>query len=239
MLFRGEISPRCGGLFQSLCSYNGAAGGAARSQQRPGGDPMESGTKETLLDADGRPLDPRIQAVLRELVPRFRHRFLTLRDELLVTEIFEEAGRLIAEHKATFDGAENPRAYAFKILCTVALLRLRHSSMRLEQATFGSDAGLSVIESQPARFGTSEQVEASILLQEYLAPLTDKERELCMWKEFGYTSREIGRKLGMSPAYVDNLFYRIKRKCQEAAASTKAAADSTPGTSHVMKAPPM
>ncbi len=199
---------------------------------------MESVPKETLLDADGRPLDPRVKAVLRDLVPRFRRRFLTLRDELLVTEIFEEAGRLIAEHKAAFDSAENPRAYAFKILCTAALLRLRHSSMRLQQATFGSDAGQSVIESQPSRYGTPEQVEAGILLQEYLAPLTDQERELCMWKEFGYTSREIGKKLGTSPGYVDNLFYRIKRKCQEAAASTKAAAESTPGTARVMKARP-
>jgi RNA polymerase sigma factor (sigma-70 family) len=199
---------------------------------------MESVAKETLLDADGRPLDPRIQAVLRDLVPRFRRRFLTLRDELLVTEIFEEAGRLIAEHKAAFDSAKNPRAYAFRILCTAALLRLRHSSMRLEKATFGSDAGQSVIESQPSRHGTPEQVEASILLQEYLEPLTDQERELCMWKKSGCTSREIGKKLGMSPGYVDNLFYRIKRKCEEAEASTKAAAASTRGTSRATKARP-
>ena len=45
-----------------------------------------------------------------------------------------------------------------------------------------------------------------------------------MWKESGYTSREIAKKLGTSPGYVDNLFYRIKRKCQEATASTSAAA---------------
>jgi RNA polymerase sigma factor (sigma-70 family) len=199
---------------------------------------MESVTKETLLDAEGHPLDPRIQAVLRGLVPRFRRRFLTLRDELLVTEIFEEAGRRITAHKAAFDAAANPRAYAFKILCTVALVRLRRPSMRLDQASFGSDAGRSVIESQPSRHGTPEQVEASILLQEYLGPLTDQERELCMWKEAGYTSRQIARKLGTSPGYVDNLFYRIKAKCQEAAAGTKAATDSTPDTSHVTKARP-
>jgi RNA polymerase sigma factor (sigma-70 family) len=199
---------------------------------------MESVAKDTLLDADGRPLDPRIQAVLRGLVPRFQRRFLTLRDELLVTEIFEEAGLRITEHKAAFDSAENPRAYAFKILCTVALVRLRHPSMRLEQATFGSDAGQSVIESQPSRHGTPEQVEASILLQEYLAPLTDQERELCMWKEAGYTSRQIARKLGTSPGYVDNLFYRIKGKCQEAAASRNAAVESTPDAPHVIKGRP-
>ena len=115
---------------------------------------MESVAKDTLLDADGRPLDPRIQAVLRELIPRFRHRFLTLRDELLVTEIFEEAGRLIAENAATFNAARNPSAYAFRILCTSALLRLRQPSSRLDRATIGSEEGQFLIESSPARDGT-------------------------------------------------------------------------------------
>jgi DNA-directed RNA polymerase specialized sigma24 family protein len=110
---------------------------------------MESFAKDTLLDTDGRPLDPRIQAALRELVPRFRRRFVTLRDDLLVTEIFEEAGRRIAQHNATFDAAENPGAYAYRILCSVALWRRRHSSMRLERAIVRSDAGQSLIESQP------------------------------------------------------------------------------------------
>jgi RNA polymerase sigma factor (sigma-70 family) len=197
---------------------------------------MESVAKDTLLDADGCPLDPRIQAVLRELVPRFRRRFLTLRDEVLITEIFEEAGRRISEHKATFDAADNPQAFAFRILRTTALERLRHSSMRLERATFGSDAGRLVIESQPSRYGTSEQIEASIVLDEHLARLTDQERQLCIWKKLGHTSREIAKELGTSPGYVDNLFYRIKRKCEEAEARSKGAAKSTEGISHVLKA---
>jgi RNA polymerase sigma factor (sigma-70 family) len=190
---------------------------------------MESLRKDTLLDADGRPLDPRIQEVLRALIPRFRRRFLTLRDELLVVEIFEEAGRRIAENAATFTAAKNASAYAFRILCTVALLRLREPSIRLERKTIGSEAGQLVIESLPARDGTPDQIEASILLEEYLEPLTVQEQELCMWKQAGHTSREIAKKLGTSPGYVDNLFYRIKRKCEDAAARTKAAAKSREG----------
>jgi RNA polymerase sigma factor (sigma-70 family) len=216
----------------------GTAGGAARSQPAHYGDPMESVAKDALLDADGRPLDPRIQAVLRELVPRFRRRFLTLRDELLVIEIFEQAGRSIAENMTTFNAAKNPSAYAFRILCTAALLRLRQPSSRLDRATIGSNEGLFMIESAPAREGTPEQIEASILLQEYMEPLTDHERELCMWKKSGHTSREIAKMLGTTPGYVDNLFYRIKRKCEEAAARTNTAAKSTGGTSHVHKARP-
>lgn len=197
---------------------------------------MESVAKDTLLDADGRPLDPRIQAVLRELIPRFRHRFLTLRDELLITEIFEEAGRLIAENAVTFNAAENPSAYAFRILCTCALMRLRQPSSRFDRATIGSDEGQFLIESSPARDGTPQQIEASILLDEYMEPLSDQERELCMWKKAGHTSRQIAKRLGTSPGYVDNMFYRIKRKCEEADARSRTAAKSTEATSRVLKA---
>ena len=61
---------------------------------------MESVGKQTLLDADGLPLDPRIAGVLRELLRRFRNRFLTLADEVLVSEIFEEAGQRIRDCEA-------------------------------------------------------------------------------------------------------------------------------------------
>lgn len=200
---------------------------------------MESVGKEALLDADGRPLDPRIQTVLRELVPRFRNRFLTVRDELLVTEIFEEAGRRIVEYEAASGPADNLGAYAWRILRNVAVSRLRHSSTRLERAMLGSEASALVLGSLRSHHGTPAQIEASVLLEEYLAPLTAQEREFCMWKKFGYTSREIAGKLGTTEGYVDNLFYRIKRKCQEARDNARAAADSsTPTTSHAMRARP-
>jgi len=186
---------------------------------------MESVSKETLLDADGRPLDPRIQAVLRELVPRFRNRFLTLHDELLVTEIFEEAGRHVAEYEAASGPAKNLEACAWTILNNVARSRLRLSSMRLERATLGSAASESVLGLLRSHDGTPEQIEANILLQEFLAGLTSQERTVCMRKQSGYSSREIARELGTSAGYVDKLFYRIKRKCQEARDGHRAGAD--------------
>jgi DNA-directed RNA polymerase specialized sigma24 family protein len=114
---------------------------------------MESIANVMLLDADGHPLDPDIQAALRELLPRFRYCFLTLRDECLVTEIFEEAGRRLLEHESAYRAAKNPGGYAWRTLHNVAVTRLRHSSMRLERATFGSQEGELVIASLTSRDG--------------------------------------------------------------------------------------
>jgi RNA polymerase sigma factor (sigma-70 family) len=191
---------------------------------------MKSVGKETLLDEDGSPLDPRIQAVLRVLVPRFRNRFLTLHDEVLVTGIFEEAGRRIADCEAASGPVNNLVAYAWTTVVNVARSRLRHLSMQLEQATLGSQASQTVLAALRSRDGTPEQIEADILLQELLATLTPEERTLCMRKQSGYSSREIAKELGTSVARVDMLFYRIKRKCREARNRDKAGADSSPST---------
>jgi RNA polymerase sigma factor (sigma-70 family) len=200
----------------------------ARSQRLVG--TMESVWKVTLLDADGRPLDPRIQAALRELLPRFRHRFLMLRDEFLVTEIFEEAGQRIVQHESACGPVKNLGGYAWRILCNLAVTRMRHSSMRLERATLPSEQSELAISSLTARDGTAEQTERNIEVQEFLASLTPQERRLCFRKQAGCTSREIGKELGISPAYVDKLFNEIKRKCREIRDRNGAGADLSPST---------
>jgi RNA polymerase sigma factor (sigma-70 family) len=190
-------------------------GEAARPQPASWWGPMESVANVMLLDADGRPLDPQIQAALRELLPRFRHRFLTLRDEFLVTEIFEEAGRRI-QHEAAAGRVGNLGAYAWRTLRNVAVTRLRHSSLRLERATLGSHEGEVVIGSLASRDGTAEQIEANIELDEFLSSLTPRERQICLRKKAGCTSREIAMELGTSPGYVDKLFNQIRRKFEDA-----------------------
>jgi RNA polymerase sigma factor (sigma-70 family) len=177
---------------------------------------MESVGKQTLLDADGRPLDPRIQGILRELLPRFRNRFLTLEDEVLVSEIIEEAGRRISDCEAASGPVNNLEAYAWTTVVNIARSRLRHSSMRLASATLPSEASQAVLGSLKSRDGTPQRIEADILLQELLAQLTAEERALCMRKQSGFSSREIARELGTSVARVNTLFYRIKRKFRDA-----------------------
>jgi RNA polymerase sigma factor (sigma-70 family) len=180
------------------------------------GEPMESVGKQTLLDADGLPLDPRIAGVLRELLPRFRNRFLTLDDEVLVSEIFEEAGQRIRDCEAASGPVNNLRAYAWTTVVNVARSRLRLSSMRMARATLDSKASQAVLGTMKSRDGTAEQIEADILLEELLATLTAEERALCMRKQSGFSSREIAKEQGTSVARVDTLFYRIKRKFRDA-----------------------
>jgi RNA polymerase sigma factor (sigma-70 family) len=189
---------------------------------------MKSVGTEILLDAGGRPLSPRIQGVLRDLLPRFRNRFLTLEDDVLVIEILEEAGQRIAHSEAASGPAKNLEAYAWTTLSNVAYTRLRHSSMKLARATLGSDVSEVVLGRLHSRHGTPEQIEANIRVQELASKLTADERVLLLRKQSGYSSREIAKELGTSVGRVNMLFYGIKRKFREAWSGWEAAASGWP-----------
>ena len=195
---------------------------------------MESLGTPALLDQGGNPLSARLQRALRDIFPRFRKRFPTLGDELLVTEVFEEAGRRIADHERASGPVDNLDAYAWVTVANVARSRMRHSSMRLARSTLGSDESQAVLDTLRSRHGTAEQVEADILIREVLAQLTAEERLLCARKRLGFSSREIAREQGTSVERVDTLFYRIKRKIW-AALRGPSADTSLPGTAHPTK----
>src|SRR6266850_2721400 len=102
------------------------------------GDRMESSGPRALLDSGGSLLSARIQRVLRDILPRFRQRFPALGDELLVTEVLEEAGRRIANHERASGPVENLDAYTWVTVQNLARSRIRQSSMRLLRSTLGS-----------------------------------------------------------------------------------------------------
>ncbi len=54
-------------------------------------------TGALLVDPYGRPLDDRLQVVLRAMVPRLRRDFPAIRDDVLITDVLEQAGRSIVE----------------------------------------------------------------------------------------------------------------------------------------------
>ena len=60
---------------------------------------MESLRKLGLLDANGKPLDERLDKALNDLVPRFRRRFPAIQDEVEITEVFEEAAHRIEKRE--------------------------------------------------------------------------------------------------------------------------------------------
>src|SRR5215210_8303397 len=89
---------------------------------------MEPLGKQALLDAAGNPLSPRIQGVLRQIRPRLRARFPALDDDVLLTEVLEEAGQRIEMQERDSGEVKSLGAYAWKTVLNVALSRLRRSS---------------------------------------------------------------------------------------------------------------
>ena len=188
---------------------------------------MESSGTPALLDSRGSPLSARVERALRDILPRFRHRFPALGDELLVIEILEEAGRRIADHERDCGPVENLDAYAWVTVLNAARSRLRHSSMRLARATLGSDDSQAIFSTLRSRVGTPEQVEAEIFVHEVFAQLTPEERWLCTQKQLGFSSREIALERRTSVASVNTLFYRVKRKIRTALRGSNAEASAS------------
>jgi len=172
--------------------------------------------KTALLDERGQPLSSHVQQVLRDLGPRLQRQFPSLKDEVLVTEILEEAGRKILHHEEQAGPIERLHAYAWVTVKSVATSRMRRGVMRIARATIESEQGEAAIGSMPASAGTPEQIEADILLREMLAQLTPEERLVCAWKRLGFSSREIATQQGTSIERVNTFFFRLKRKIHEA-----------------------
>ena len=168
-----------------------------------------------FLDDTGRPFAEHIQRVLRDLGPRLQRRFPALKDPAVITDVLEEAGRRLSEHESRSGPIEKLHGYAWVTVRSVAMSRLRGSAMRVVRATVESYEGQSALSRVPSDTGNAEQIERGILLDEILARLPSDERMVCVWKKAGFTSKEIGERLGLSVSGVDTLFHRIKAKVQK------------------------
>jgi DNA-directed RNA polymerase specialized sigma24 family protein len=177
---------------------------------------MASLSTHAFLDAAGHPLSARLQRALGAIAPRVQHRFAAFGDELLVTDILEEAGCRIADQERASGPVDNLDGYAWVTVLNVARSRIRHSSMRLVRSTLASHESDAVFDTLPSRRGSPEEIEAAVLVQQVLAQLTAEERWLCDRKQWGLSSREIAQEQGTSVACVNTLFYRVKRKIRHA-----------------------
>lgn len=178
---------------------------------------MERPTNHPLLDRHGQPLSEPIQRVLRTLVPRFRRHYPTL-DDLALTEILEEAGHRLTQRETSDGPIRRLRAYAWKTLRSVAVSRLRRSEMRVERATLRSTSDVAIA-SLSSDLASPERIERDILVREILALLSPDERFICVWKTAGFSSREIGARLGRSVTAVNVAFWRASRKIRKASVS--------------------
>lgn len=176
--------------------------------------PVEYLSHLGLLDANGEPFSSHLERALRELAPRLLRQFPALKDEAVLAEILEEAGRKIAEHERRAGPIEKLHGYAWVAMRSVATSRMRRGSMRMERAALRSEESQAVLSGMASDVGTADEIERSILIEEILAQLSEQERTLFMWKKAGFSSKEIATGLGMSVAGVDQLFHRVKEKVQ-------------------------
>lgn len=165
-----------------------------------------------LLDSNGKPIAPHIERVLARLLPRLRRQFPALQDEVVLTEVMEEAGRRISEREERAGPIEKIHGYAWVAVRCVATSQMRRGSIRLVQNTLESEASQARIATVRATVGSQEQIERDILLREALAALSAEERRVCIWKKAGYSSQEIAAFQGRSVVAVDTLFSRAKQK---------------------------
>jgi RNA polymerase sigma factor (sigma-70 family) len=176
---------------------------------------MDHQPKFRILDERGNPLDPRIEQALLSLVPKFRRHYPAFRDEVLLVDIFEEAGRKIDHREKNVGAIERLHAYAWVTLRTIAATRLRRGDGQMARRTFGAEDGAAAIDATPARTGTPEEIERTILLRELLGQLSEEERVVCIWKKAGYTSQEIAERRGTTAGAVDTMLSRIRQKVRD------------------------
>jgi len=166
-----------------------------------------------LLDERGKPLDSRIEGFLHRLVRRFRKWFPTLRDDSVVIEVFEKAGRKLAKRETQLGSIEKPHEYAWVTLKNTGRSWLRRPSSQLEQRSLTADESDAILSAMPAAYGSAESIEHRILMQQVVAHLTPEERLVFVLKVWcGFTSEQVAYFRGTSANAVDILFLRIKRK---------------------------
>ena len=165
-----------------------------------------------LIDSDGKPIAPHIDRVLLRLMAKLRRRFPMLQDEVAVIDVMEEAARRIVRHEEAAGPLEKLHGYAWSVVRTVAISRMRRGSLRLIQKTLDSHVSAAVLAATPAAVGSADQIERQILMREIRAKLSDDEWDLFIWKINGHPSREIAQYQGRTVTAVDTIFSRVKQR---------------------------
>ena len=174
-----------------------------------------------LIDSNGRPFEGRVARVLEKIAPRLRREFPALEDDVVVTEVLEEAGRRIVQREAKKGPLERLYGFAWVTIQNVARSRLVTLRSRVAQAeSRGEDFVVPLV----AQEGSPEQIERDLLLKELLASLSEEEQEVFLYKRVGWSSAEIAAALHKSPGAIDVLFFRIKQKLVALASSPGAPA---------------
>ena len=157
-----------------------------------------------FVDQNGQPFSDRIQRVLGVLAPRLRGQFPAFRDEVVFTEILEEAGRRIVDHEHSNGSIQKLRGYAWVTVRNVANARLRRASMRLQRDTLDSVASAVAIAELPADRASAAAIERKLLFDQILECLSAEERKV-------YSGRGPGSRVRTSRGIAERPLARLTR----------------------------
>ena len=178
-----------------------------------------------LINSDGTPLDARIAQVLRGLLARLRREFPALEDDVVVTEVLEEAGRRIVRQETKAGPVEHLHGFAWVTVRNVARARVK---IGREQVAHMEARGDVFVLPLVAQEGSPEQIERDLLLKQALERLSEEERQVFLFKQLGYSSEEIARTQQRSPGAVDTMFCRTKQKLRDMLTRPATAPDMSP-----------
>jgi RNA polymerase sigma factor (sigma-70 family) len=193
-----------------------AATGMRHALARRRGGEVER--QPTLIDEHGALVDPRVEGALLQMRGKLRRQFPACRDDLMASEVLEEAARRLARRERRAGRIENLHAYAWVTLRSVISSRLRRNDARLDSRTVRSRSADALLASRLATRHTAREVERRVLLGEVLAALSGDEQRVCGMKAEGFTAGEIARAMGRSPASIDTLYSRAKARARRLAA---------------------
>ncbi len=171
--------------------------------------------RPNLLCLDGQPLETRIECALNRMVPRLLRQFPSLRDEIALLEVLEEAGRRITVTEERVGTLMNLHGYAWVVVRSVATSFMRRGAARLVRDTLTAEACDAVLKSSPSGIGSADEIERNILLRELMDGLTREERLVCGAKAAGFTAEQIANRLGRTVSAVDTIFSRAKEKLRK------------------------
>ena len=176
---------------------------------------MKSRNWTQLVDSKGHPFSDRIQAALFSLHPRFRRVYPSIRDEAVVSGLFEEVAERIVEREQCSGPLQRLHGFAWTALRNLAASRLRKSESKIECASVDPACGEWLLSGMPSARGTKTEIEFCVLMRELLAELTPRERKVALLKQAEFTSEEIAERLGVTCASVDQMYFRVRNKLRK------------------------
>lgn len=177
---------------------------------------MQQQSLPNLFDAQGNPLSPGIVSAITHLLPRLRRSFPPLSDEVLLTNVLDQAARRLAAREAQIGPLEKWHGHAWVALRDAATSQMRRGAVRVLRKTLANDPAANRLALMPGHSDTAEHIERRVLVRELLTLLSPHERLVVTWKARGLTSLEIATKLSRSVVAVDTTLSRIRTKLRRA-----------------------